>query len=63
MTKRYDQRGVSATKDDVHKAIANVDKGLFHSRTWLISVLLDSIQHPGDKSLFRATRVFAVVRG
>jgi len=26
---RYDARGVSATKDDVHKAIKNVDKGLF----------------------------------
>ena len=29
MTNRYDKRGVSATKDDVHKAIAKVDKGLF----------------------------------
>lgn len=28
-SERYSQRGVSATKDDVHKAIANVDKGLF----------------------------------
>ncbi|QQR85655.1 MAG: phosphoribosylformylglycinamidine cyclo-ligase [Flavobacteriales bacterium] len=26
---RYEQRGVSATKDDVHKAIAALDKGLF----------------------------------
>lgn len=26
---RYDQRGVSASKDDVHKAIQNLDKGLF----------------------------------
>ena len=26
---RYDSRGVSATKDDVHAAIKNVDKGLF----------------------------------
>ncbi len=26
---RYDQRGVSATKDEVHAAIKNVDKGLF----------------------------------
>ena len=26
---RYSQRGVSATKDDVHKAIASIDKGLF----------------------------------
>jgi phosphoribosylformylglycinamidine cyclo-ligase len=29
MQNRYDQRGVSASKDDVHKAIANIDKGLF----------------------------------
>ena len=26
---RYDARGVSASKEDVHKAIANIDKGLF----------------------------------
>lgn len=26
---KYNQRGVSATKEDVHKAIANLDKGLF----------------------------------
>jgi len=26
---RYDQRGVSASKDDVHKAISALDKGLF----------------------------------
>jgi phosphoribosylformylglycinamidine cyclo-ligase len=26
---KYDKRGVSASKDDVHKAIANIDKGLF----------------------------------
>jgi len=26
---RYNQRGVSASKEDVHKAIENVDKGLF----------------------------------
>ncbi len=29
MTDRYLQRGVSATKDDVHNAIKNMDKGLF----------------------------------
>lgn len=28
-SKRYDLRGVSATKDDVHNAIKNLDKGLF----------------------------------
>jgi len=26
---RYHQRGVSATKDEVHQAIAQIDKGLF----------------------------------
>ncbi|MGZ4158437.1 MAG: phosphoribosylformylglycinamidine cyclo-ligase, partial [Bacteroidia bacterium] len=26
---RYNQRGVSASKEDVHKAIAKIDKGLF----------------------------------
>ena len=26
---RYQQRGVSATKEDVHKAIEHIDKGLF----------------------------------
>ena len=29
VSKRYSQRGVSAAKEDVHKAIKNVDKGLF----------------------------------
>ncbi|TRZ43746.1 AIR synthase related protein [Robertkochia solimangrovi] len=29
VSKRYAQRGVSASKEDVHKAIENVDKGLF----------------------------------
>ena len=29
VSKRYHQRGVSASKEDVHKAIRNVDKGLF----------------------------------
>jgi len=28
-TSRYDQRGVSASKEDVHAAIKNLDKGLF----------------------------------
>ena len=28
-SKRYAQRGVSASKEDVHKAIKNIDKGLF----------------------------------
>ena len=26
---KYDLRGVSATKDDVHKAIKHLDKGLY----------------------------------
>jgi phosphoribosylformylglycinamidine cyclo-ligase len=29
MTDRYSQRGVSASKEDVHKAIVHLDKGLF----------------------------------
>ncbi|NNK11478.1 MAG: phosphoribosylformylglycinamidine cyclo-ligase [Flavobacteriaceae bacterium] len=29
VSKRYHQRGVSASKEDVHKAIKNLDKGLF----------------------------------
>lgn len=29
MSDRYNQRGVSASKEDVHKAIANLDRGLF----------------------------------
>jgi phosphoribosylformylglycinamidine cyclo-ligase len=29
MSNRYNQRGVSASKEDVHEAIKNVDKGLF----------------------------------
>lgn len=29
MTDRYSQRGVSATKDEVHNAIKNIDKGLY----------------------------------
>src|ERR1700733_15085146 len=28
-SQRYDQRGVSASKDDVHNAIKNIDKGIF----------------------------------
>ena len=29
ISKRYAQRGVSASKEDVHNAIRNIDKGLF----------------------------------
>jgi len=29
MSNRYSQRGASATKDDVHQAIKNIDKGLY----------------------------------
>jgi phosphoribosylformylglycinamidine cyclo-ligase len=28
-SQKYDQRGVSASKDDVHQAIKNIDKGIF----------------------------------
>ena len=31
MNERYQQRGVSASKEDVHEAIKDVDKGLFPS--------------------------------
>ena len=29
MSDRYAHRGVSAVKEDVHRAIAHIDKGLF----------------------------------
>ena len=29
VSKRYAQRGVSASKQDVHNAIKNIDKGLY----------------------------------
>ena len=29
MTDRYAQRGVSSSKEEVHKAIENLDKGIF----------------------------------
>ena len=29
MSDRYNQRGVSASKEDVHQAISKLDKGLF----------------------------------
>ncbi|HCC70797.1 MAG TPA: phosphoribosylformylglycinamidine cyclo-ligase, partial [Bacteroidales bacterium] len=29
MKSRYDRRGVSASKDDVHNAIKDIDKGLY----------------------------------
>ena len=31
-SKRYAQRGVSASKEDVHNAIKNIDKACFHRR-------------------------------
>ncbi|TAH26626.1 MAG: phosphoribosylformylglycinamidine cyclo-ligase [Cytophagales bacterium] len=31
MSERYQQRGVSASKEDVHQAIKNIDKGIFPS--------------------------------
>ncbi|MCO5252869.1 MAG: AIR synthase-related protein [Bacteroidetes bacterium] len=31
MTDRYEKRGVSSQKEDVHKAIKNIDKGLFQN--------------------------------
>ena len=30
---RYMMRGVSAAKEDVHNAIKNIDKGIFHKHS------------------------------
>ena len=30
---RYNLRGVSASKEDVHNAIKNIDKGIFRKRS------------------------------
>ncbi len=43
---RYSQRGVSTQKEDVHKAIANIDKGLFPNA--FCKVLPDYLTHSED---------------
>ena len=40
VSKRYAQRGVSASKEDVHNAIKNIDKGLFPKA--FCKIVLDS---------------------
>ncbi len=44
--KRYDLRGVSATKDDVHQAIQNIDKGLFPNA--FCKIVPDYLTHDKD---------------
>ena len=37
---RYMQRGVSASKEDVHNAIKNIDKGIFPKASKVFSLRL-----------------------
>ena len=46
ISKRYSQRGVSASKEDVHKAIKNVDKGLFPKA--FCKIIPDHLTHDDD---------------
>jgi phosphoribosylformylglycinamidine cyclo-ligase len=46
MNGRYQQRGVSATKEDVHKAIASLDKGLFPKA--FCKIVPDYLTHSED---------------
>jgi phosphoribosylformylglycinamidine cyclo-ligase len=43
---RYSQRGVSASKEDVHKAISNLDKGLFPKA--FCKIVPDYLGHDSD---------------
>jgi phosphoribosylformylglycinamidine cyclo-ligase len=45
-TARYDLRGVSASKEDVHRAIRNIDKGLFPKA--FCKVIPDELTHDDD---------------
>jgi len=45
MSDRYAQRGVSADKEDVHAAIAKVDKGLFPNAFCKIVKDFESEEH------------------
>ena len=45
MGDRYNQRGVSADKEDVHEAIKNVDKGLFPNAFCKIVRDFESAEH------------------
>ncbi len=48
-SKRYDQRGVSASKEDVHNAIKNIDKGLFPNA--FCKIVPDYLTNDGDYCL------------
>ena len=49
ISKRYAQRGVSASKEDVHKAIKNIDKGLFPKA--FCKIVPDHLTHDNDYCL------------
>lgn len=49
VSKRYAQRGVSAAKDEVHKAIKNIDKGLFPQA--FCKIVPDYLTHDDDYCL------------
>lgn len=49
ISKRYSQRGVSASKEDVHAAIKNVDKGLFPKA--FCKIIPDHLTHSEDHCL------------
>ena len=46
---RYDQRGVSASKEDVHQAISGIDKGLFPKA--FCKIVPDHLSHEEDSCL------------
>ncbi|MFD2824171.1 AIR synthase related protein [Lacinutrix iliipiscaria] len=46
ISKRYAQRGVSASKEDVHNAIKNIDKGLFPKA--FCKIVPDNLTHDKD---------------
>ncbi|AXT19321.1 phosphoribosylformylglycinamidine cyclo-ligase [Flavobacteriaceae bacterium AU392] len=49
VSKRYAQRGVSASKEDVHNAIKNIDKGLFPKA--FCKIVPDYLTHSDDHCL------------
>ena len=49
ISKRYAQRGVSASKEDVHNAIKNIDKGLFPKA--FCKIVPDYLTNDGDYCL------------
>ncbi|WP_296384880.1 AIR synthase related protein [Winogradskyella sp.] len=49
VSKRYAQRGVSASKEDVHNAIKNIDKGLFPKA--FCKIVPDYLTNDGDYCL------------